>query len=340
MTQTATKAYHRAGEFQQDVLSSRKIIFERGFDIGFHSAYKYISLKKKFTSYLYAFPNSGKTSILLDIYMHIARTYGTKIAIYSPEAGGKNHLVSYLVQVYLGKKLHGHNKQEATDTEWLEALNFIDGHFLLLAPKLIGKDKILFDSKEMFNQIYLAQKDYGWDIELLLCDPYNQLSKSDQDRRKSIADFTLENLTYINQVADEMDMHIQIAMHLRDEDSSVDKDTGIEYMPKPFPNKLANGQSVWRVGQTMIGIHRLPSGIIEKTTGSAYPENGTDVLVQKNKVFGAGEEGGFRLYYDVDRQKFYEIIGGNKYYCGEYDNPKPKQQELKPNYGFDEDIKF
>lgn len=316
---TGIKAYHRAGEFQEEILSNRHTIFETGFDIGFHSAHRYISLKKKFTSFLYAFPNSGKTSFVFDIYMHIARTYDIKIAIYSPEAGGKNHLVAYLVQVYLGKKLHGYNKQESTDEEWLDALSFIDSHFLLLAPKLIGKDKILFDSREMFNQIHLAQKDYDWDIELLLCDPYNQLSKSHEDRKKSISDFTLENLTYINQVAEEMDMHIQIAMHLRDEDSSIDKETGVEYMPKPFPNKLANGQSVWRVAQTMIGIHRLPKGMIEKSTGVFYPENGTDLLIQKNKIFGAGEEGTFRLHYDVPKQKFYEIIDGNRYYCGEYD---------------------
>ena len=335
------KIYHRAGEFQQEILDSRKITFERGFDIGFYSAKNFISLKKGFTSYLYAFPFSGKTSLVFDIYMYIARTTGAKIAIYSPEAGGKNHLVSYLVQVYLGKKLHGVGSQEATDEEWLEAIKFIDEHFLLLVPKLVGKNKILFDSKEMFNQVYQAEQEYGWKIEILLADPYNQLSKNELERKKSTADFTLENLTYMNQVAEEMDMHIQIAMHLRDEDSIIDKDTGIEYMPKPFPNKLANGQSCWRAGQIMIGMHRLPNGVVEKSTGMPYPENGTDVLVQKNKVFGAGEVGGFRLFYDVLRQKFYEIISGQHYYCGEYEalvNAEPII--IQPSTKFDEDDIF
>ena len=333
------KIYHRAGEFKQEILDSRQITFERGFDIGFHSAYKYISLKKKFTSYLTSFPFSGKTSLVFDIYMYIAKKYDIKIAIYSPEAGGKNHLVSYLVQVYLGKKLHGHNKQEATDEEWEEAITFIDNHFLLLVPKLIGKDKIVFDSKEMFNQVYLAQQEYGWKIDILLADPYNQLSKNSEERKKSVADFTLENLTYMNQVAEEMDMHIQIAMHLRDEDSIIDKDTGIEYMPKPFPNKIANGMSVWRVAQLLFGLHRLPSGVIEKSTGMPYPDNGTDILVQKNKVFGAGDTGNFRLFYDVERQKFYEEIGGQLYYCGEYEALITAEPSvMKPSTKFDDDI--
>jgi hypothetical protein len=241
--------------------------------------------------------------------------------------------------VYLGKKLHGHNKQQATDEEWEEAITFIDNHFLLLVPKLIGKEKVVFDSKEMFNQVYLAQQEYGWKIDILLADPYNQLSKNIEERKKSVADFTLENLTYMNQVAEEMDMHIQIAMHLRDEDSIIDKDTGIEYMPKPFPNKIANGMSVWRVAQLLFGLHRLPSGVIEKSTGMPYPDNGTDILVQKNKVFGAGDTGNFRLFYDVERQKFYEEIGGQRYYCGEYEALITAEPSvMQPSTKFDEDI--
>lgn len=336
------KAYYRAGEFKQETLDARVKTFERGFDIGFHTAYNYLSLKKKFVSYVYAFPFSGKTSLIFDIYMHIAKKYDIKIAIYSPEAGGKVALLSYLVQVYLGKKMHGVNAQYTTDEEWEEAIAFIDNHFVLLAPKLIGKDKVVFDTKEMFNQVYQAEKDYGWKIEILLADPYNQLSKNDEERRKTIADFTLENLTYINHVADEMDMHVQIAMHLKEEDSIVDKDTGIEYMGKPYPNKLANGQSCWRAGQTMLGLHRLPAGVIEKTTGAPYPENATDIHIQKQKIFGAGEVGSFRLFYDDSRQKFYELIGGKAYYCGQYEaetSANPTSQ-LKPSRKFEEEDIF
>lgn len=336
------KAFYRAGEFKQDILDSRDEILESGFDIGFESAKEFINFKKKFVQYLYAFPFSGKTALMFDIYMHIAKKYKEKIAIYSPEAGGKNFLVAYLVQVYLGKKLHGSRRQKATDKEWEEAINFIDNHFVLLDPKLIGKEKLEFSATEMFNQVYLAEKEYGWKIGFLLCDPYNMLGKTKEERQKTLADFTLESLTYINHVADAMNMNIVVAMHLRDEEMVTDKDTGIEYFRKPHPSKCANGQSVHRVMQIGLGIWRCPSGVIDASTGMEYPEYSTDVFIQKNKVQGAGGVGQFRLYYDEIKQRFYEIIVGKRYYCGEYEaeqekkkNSKPKTVDtIQPNYNF------
>lgn len=325
------KAFYKVLEFKKDILDSRNVIFDRGYTLGFESAKDFLSLKTKYTSYLYAHPFAGKTSFIFDIYMHIAKKYKANIFIYSPESGNKNALAAYLVQVYLGKKLHGKNRKEATDEEWLEALTFIDKHFIILQPKMVGKDKIEFDAKEMFNQVHTAEKHYGIKANILLVDPYNMLQKNAEERKKSLADYTLENLTYINQVAEEMDIHIQIAMHLRGEEQSIiDKDTGVEYLPKPQPYKIANGQSVWRVAKTMVGMWRCPSGVIEKSSGLLYPENATDFFVQKQKVFGAGEVGSFRLFFDDERQKFYEIINGKKYYCGEYElrNNQPQSKPL------------
>lgn len=318
------KAYYRVSEFQQSVLDSRDKVFERGFDVGFHSAKKYLSYKKGTTSYCYASAFSGKTSYIFDSYMHITKTKGVKIVIFSPEAGGRESVVSYLVQVYLGKKLHGHDAQTATDAEWLEALAHIDEHYIILAPKVVGADAINFTTKEMFSQVYAAMKDYGWEIDILLIDTHSMLRKDEDERRKSVADYILDNLYYINHVAESMNIHIQIAMHTSKTDTVIDKDSGIEFLPKPHPTRIANGENVFRTGQTMFGLWRCPNGVIEKSTGVPYPENATDFLVQKSKIFGVGQVGSFRLYYDDNKQKFYEIIDGKKYYCGEYE----EQQKL------------
>lgn len=314
------KSYYRASEFRQEIMDSRKVVFERGYEIGFHTAKEYISLKKGFTSYIYAHPFSGKTAFLLDVYVHIAKKYDIVIGLYSPEAGGKVHLVSYLVQVYLGKKLHGTGQRTATDEEWGEALDFIDKHFVIMDPLVVGKEAVKFTTKEMMNQIVLAERQYKLKISLLLVDPYNMVSKDDEERKMAIADFVLSNLYFFNKVAESMDMHIQIAMHTSGESSAVvDSDTGLEYLPKPFPSKVMNGQNVYRAAQTMMALWRVPAGVHEKETGVPYPENATDFLQQKQKIFGAGEIGKFRLFYDVPAQKFYEVIDGQRFYCGEYE---------------------
>lgn len=334
-----SKTYYRVAEFQQEVLSSRKEVFERGFDIGFHSAYNFLSLKRKHTSYVYAEPFSGKTSFLFDIYMYIAKKYGCVICLFSPEAGGRNALVSYLVQVYLGKKLHGKEQQEATDEEWLEALAFLNEHFIILDPKVVGKDKVDFTTETLFEQIYKAEKEYGLKIDILLVDPHTMLRKSEIDRKKSVSDYILDNLYYINHVAESMDIHIQIAMHSTSESTIVDKDTGIEYNPKPHANRIANGRNVFRTGQTMMGLWRCPEGVMDKTTGMPYPANATDFFVQKNKILGAGDVGSFRLFYDVDRQKFYEEISGQRYYCGEYEALiTAPPTSMQPSKSFDQDL--
>lgn len=338
MSETFKKNYFRVSERKEKILNDRKKNLERGFEIGYYSAHEYINLKKGTTSYIYAFPFSGKTSWLFNILMYIAKRYGTKIAIYSPETGSDSALVTFLVQVYLGKKLHGRDGQEATDAEWLEALDFIDNHFVILDPVLIGVNKITFSAKEMFKQVTIAEREYGWNVEIVVVDPYNLLARGEGEKSKPISEYTLENLSYINQVAEVLDKHIMIAMHLRDEEPIVDKESGEEYMPKPYPNKIHNGQSVWRAGQLMMGMWRTPTGAIEKSTGIPYEPYRTDFFVQKNKMLGAGEVGFFTLYYDVPSQRFYEIVDGVRYFCGEYEQRAIKQVKksaLKPNLNFD-----
>lgn len=340
-----SKAYFRVNDFKQEVLDKREETFERGFEIGFQSAYEYLNLKKKYTSYIYASPFSGKSSFILNTYIYIAKRYNAKIAIFSPESGGKDALVSYLCQLVMGKKLHGVGAQKATDEEWLEALKFLDSHFIILDPPVVGKDAIEFSAKEVFKQLSEACKEYGWKLDILLIDPLTMLRKSGEDRKKSIADYILDTLYYFNHIAQAWDIHIQIAMHIADTENVVDKDTGIEFTPKPFANKLHNGQNVHRTGQTMAGLWRCPAGVVEKSTGVPYPENATDVLVQKNKILGAGEVGSFRLYFDNNKQNFYEIIEGKRYGIGEYEaiqsnknKPLSDDSALKPNLNFGTEI--
>lgn len=334
-----SKAYFRVNEFRQEVLDKRDETFERGFEIGFKSAEDYISLKKGFTSYVYSEPFSGKSSFILNTYIYIAKKYDAKIAIYSPESGGRDALVSYLCQLVMGKKLHGIGAQKASDEEWMESLDFLNEHFLILDPPVIGKDAVEFSAQEMFKQLATACKELGWKLDILLIDPLTMLRKSEEDRKKSIADYILDLLYYLNHIAQAWDLHIQVALHTADTDIVTDKDTGIEYASKPFPSKLHNGKNVHRTGQMMVGLWRCPAGVVEKSTGLPYPDNSTDIIIQKNKILGAGEVGAFRLYFDNAKQNFYEIIASKKYYIGEYEGlSKSSDSAIKPNLNFGTEI--
>lgn len=319
------KVFFRANEFRDQILKTKEKTFERGFLPGFKTLDEYMSFKRGHTTYLYAFPHTGKSVFMSDLLIHQAKRYDNKIAIFSPEFGKKESLIHSLVQTYAGKKMYGENKQYISDDEWLSAMDFIDAHFVILDPPKKSKRKageldfVQFNLEAAFNEVYKANKAYGWDISLFVIDPMNHMEKSDADRKKQTADYVLDSLMFINEASETLNLHAIVVNHLRDADRVTDKETGIEYYPKGYPGDLLGGQNNWRAGQQMINLHRNPAGVIEKTTGMPYPEFSTEVLIQKSKPASAGKVGDVRLYFDDSRQKFYEIIDGHRFYAGEYE---------------------
>lgn len=320
------KVFYRANEFKDSLLGFKDKAFERGYLTGFKTLDEYMSFKVGFTTYLYAYPHVGKTIFMNDILIHMAKRYGIKMCVYSPEAGKKEYLTLTMMQTYIAKKMHGENKQIITDEEWVSARDFIDAHFVILDPPKRSKRKkfndldfMRFSFDAAFNEVHKAQKEYGWNIEMLVVDPFNHMERKQEDDRMQTQDFVLNTLLFVNEASEEMGLHTTIVNHLRDTERITDKDTGIEYYPKPFPSENRGGTSWWQAGYQMAGLFRCPSGVIEKATGVPYPDDCTDVLVQKSKPFGAGKLGSVRLFFDDSKQRLYEVIDGHKFYAGEYE---------------------
>lgn len=329
-----SKIFFRASEFKEQIVEAKKIAFERGMSLGFHTGHESISFKKGFSTTVYSFPHVGKSVLLFDILVNQARSYDRKIAIYSPETGDKQTVVATLIQNFLGKKLYGTNRQVVSLDEYLEAIDFIDNHFIIIEPDLVDKTK-KFTFREAFNTVHLANAEYGWNIDILLLDPFNFMQKDEAENRMPTQDYVLNSIMFINEASKKLNLHSIVVTHLRDAERVVDKDTGIEFYPKPFPNELANGQSWWRASMQMIGLWRCPEGVIDKTNGCPYPANALELYVQKSKPFGAGRLSSFRIFFDDNRQKFYEHIDGRNYYINEYEdlynNQNPKQLNLQPS---------
>lgn len=319
------KVFYRANEFKEQILQAKEKTFERGYLPGFRTLDDFMSFKRGYTTYLYAFPHTGKSVFMSDLLIHQAKRYNNKIAIFSPEFGKKESLIHSLVQTFVGKKMYGENKQFVSDDEWIHAMDFIDNHFVILDPpkksrrKDAGLDFDHFNLEAAFNEVFKAKKQYGWDISLFVIDPMNHMEKSDIDRKKQTADYVLDSLMFVNEASETLNLHTIIVNHLRDAERITDKETGIEYYPKGYPGDLLGGQNNWRAGQQMINLHRNPAGVIEKSTGIPYPECSTEVLIQKSKPHSAGKVGDVRLYFDDFSQKFYEIVDGHKFFAGEYE---------------------
>ena len=313
-----SKKYFRASEFKDDVYASQSETFEKGWPCGWSCGDDFISFKKGFTSYVYSHPHQGKTVWVTESLIHLAKNEGLNICVYSPEMGGKKEVVWNLIQVYTGKRLYGKGAQKINEQEIDKAMEFINKHFVVLEHNPFAKGVLeRFTVKDIFNQVHLAEKDYGKKIDVLCVDPFNLLDRELEDDRKAIQDYVLSTLSFINAASQKMQLHTILVAHLAGEELIMDKDTGIEYMPKPHPSKLAGGQSFWRAGFQMIGLFREPYGVL-KRDGFPYLENCMQVLVQKTKPFGVGKLGMFQVFYDTDTHTLYETFGDKKYRCGAF----------------------
>lgn len=317
MSSTKNKKYFRARECEQEVKDSINETFEKGLDCGWWCGDDYVSYKKGNTTYLYAHPAAGKTVFTVELFVHLAKNLGQKICIYSPETGGRKEMIWNIIQVYIGKRLYGKGAYKISAKEIEEGLKFAHDNFIILenVPSAEGKlDR--FTVRDILNQVHLAEREYNMKVDFLCIDPFNLLDREMEDDKKAIADYVLGTLNFINYAAKKMNIHILLVAHLAGDELIVDKDTGIEYMPKPHESKLAGGQSFWRAGFQMIGLFREPYGVTAKN-GIPYEENCTQVLVQKSKPLGIGKQGMFKIYYDKDTHTLYEKYGDVKFRCGE-----------------------
>ena len=337
------KKYSRASEFTQDILDAQNSTFDKGWSCGWDFGDENISFKRGYTSYVYSHPGQGKTVFVTEILLHLAKNEGLNICIYSPETGNKTDIVWNLIQVYAGKRLYGKSAHKITKTEIETALEFIDKHFIILEHNPF-QNKVLerFTVKDIFNQVHLAQTEYDRKIDVLCIDPFNLLDREVEDDRKQIQDYVLSTLGFINSASKKMGLHTILVAHLAGDELIVDKDTGIEYSPKPHPSKLAGGQSFWRAGFQMIGIHREPFGLVSKS-GVPYEENCMQVLVQKTKPLGCGKLGSFKVYYNTDTHTLYEKYGHLEFRCGELKKYgmsfSNTPSAIVPNKNFDKQLK-
>lgn len=345
-----TKKYFKASEFKDDVYKSAGETFEKGWSCGWECGDDYLSFKEGYTSYVYAHPHSGKTVFVTEILIHLAKNEGKVICIYSPETGTKKDIVWNLIQVYTGKRLYGKGAYKITTQEIDDAMFFINNHFIIIEHDPFANGKLeRFTIEDIFNQVHLAQKEYGKKIDVLCVDPFNLLDRKLDDDRKAIQDYVLGTLSVINSASKKFKLHTILVAHLAGDELITDKDTGIEYMPKPHPSKLAGGQSFWRAGYQMIGLWRPPFGVVDKKTGYSFPDNSLRVYVQKSKPFGVGRLGMFEIFYDNDTHTLYETYGDVHFRCGElskrgiaFNNPsagiKPSEHWTEPMKARDEQL--
>lgn len=337
------KIYYRASDVVGELVESRSVAFERGMDTGFFTLDSFISFKKGYSTVIYSPPHVGKSVITLDMLVAMARRTGEKIIVYSPEYRKVSEMFFALIQTAMGKAMYGEDSDLIEDDEFIDALNFIDEHFVVLAkPPRTKGGQIKFTVKRIFTAVREAEEEYGWNFSVLFIDPFNFLDKDIEEAQLLVQEYVLEVNDKIVEFSGVLDLHTIISAHTRDMDLVYDKDADVSYYPVPHPSQIMSGQSWFRGGYQIIAYWRCPAGVIEKSTGIPYPENATDIICQKTKPYGIGKLMKSRLFFSPETHRMYELIEGKKYFANEYyatlktlPNTATVNKSIKPNVNFD-----
>ena len=159
---------YRAKDLTEDIWDLYKGKSQKRYYCGFSSIDPFFKIIKPSFNLFTGTPNSGKSSLTLEIALRTAREHGFKYLIFSPESSLAVNL-KRLVEKYCQKPFDIMFHNRADETEVLEAIEFIHEHFLFLdmeqeSPSI---DWILERARLVHEE---------FDIDGLIIDPYNEIN--------------------------------------------------------------------------------------------------------------------------------------------------------------------
>lgn len=348
------KLFYTAKEDYRELIDGRKQAFQRGLPTGFITLDNIASFLPGYQTLVYAPPHVGKTVITMDLLMAQAEM-GKNICIYSPEFRDRKEVFNTLIQARLKKSFFGPAKDTITDEEYIEALEFVDSHFVVIVKprRLRDNSQEKMSIKTLFRVLTDAGKVLGREIHFLFIDPMNYVEKDADEKFLDTQEYVLNLYDQIGEFSQITGVHTILSAHTRDVELIADKDTGIRYYGVLHPSEVMGGQSNYRSSYQILHLWRAPEGVAD-VNGMPYPANYNKIITQKSKPFGIGKIGDTSqtpgmdgLYFDPDTYTMYEIVNGRRYYRNEYyvtqgrtDFQTPKPQEASKKSWEDEEDLF
>lgn len=304
-----TKNYTRISEFRASVELLYEKGITRGLYCGFETLHEYYTVKTGVTTYLYGSPFSGKTEFWFDILVTMTELYGWHHVIYSPESGTKSEIAAELISKKCRKPFYKQFQNHLTEDDLFRELDWLDEYFFIIDPQETD-----ITIEDFFKAVDGIERDYNVKINSTVCDPFNELKHEfGLDGRQ---DLYIENkLGVIRRNAITHNRHNAIITHCTDQVQVKDTDTEgkeVYYYPIPSPRQIAGGQAWYRKAMNLICVWRPPANVIDKNTGTPFKENEVNIIIQKFKPKGTGKKGIIKLYYDQQKNRYYETINGNQ----------------------------
>jgi hypothetical protein len=328
------------GDFIDDVWKSKKTAGKRGWDTGLPVTDEILSYVKGYPTTVYSYAHQGKTQWVIEECVYLARKYGVISALYLTEAGSKGEALLDIAQTVLGKQAH-----LITDEELLLVIEWASKYFYFA-----DVEEKFANVVEIFKEVR-DLKSSGIDVQNVVIDHYHALEKHSQQQFMDRADNTKFVMKQIGRASKKFDVHCFMLFHVRDTDPVKCPTSHIWYLPRPEPYAISGGQQAGYLSYNMMSVWRPVSrddhyGVINPITGAPYELNESIITCSKVKPKGAGRLGSRTIAFDVERQQYYCVYQGRRYYQGDYEglppislNESPKPQEApKKSWEDEEDL--
>jgi len=333
------KMYKTMRDSWEEVLHFREHGYQRGVDIGWKVAEEYMTILKGTTSIGFGAPYSGKTQFFFNVMINIARTQDWRFVIFTPETGSVSQIYGELISISAGQSFIGDFKM--TEDRFKEHSNFIAKHFLVIDNE--GKN---MEVEDFYNQIEAIEREYDIHVDCTLIDPANflDLNVNAQGGREDKAWGKVYDAMLTDARMNKR--HNAIITHTRDQ--QIQKRGEQMYYPPAHPREMAAGQISFRKGMLIWSAYRpldINNNPLTDEDGNLYEENETHIIISKAKPKGTAKIGRFKLYYDFQRNQYYEEFLGGKKYPNEHEEQgvviaNNAQNVIEPNIEFDEEVPF
>jgi hypothetical protein len=334
----------------------------RGAPTGIRALNRKWSLKKGYSTSVFAAAGQGKSIFGLEICMNTSEFDGWKWAVYTPETGTVVEVYIELLWMY-----HGIKVESQTKAQLQEAKEFVGKHFFVIdfdandamrkrAENNNKKEKFDTSDKDIFdpcvNDIYREafKVEDGLDIKLdgVFIDPFTELSMPNESGVREDVNYG-QHLSRCIRYSKRHNIHTIISFHTAKQTTK--NFNGISYTDIPHPSEILNGMMTHRKSYMMLSVWVPPVGLPNPmNNGVPFREFETVVTISKVKPKLMGAKGQVSIFYDPERNRYYEedSSGNKQYACKKNNQPQgylepvteaqidlvediTKMQEIAPN---------
>lgn len=305
-----------AGIFREaDIHADLDLLYDNGLQpglsIGFKALTKRESLKELYTiapgmlTGVLGVPNMGKSTFIEQVTVNLAREYGWRFAMFTPETAPVEYAVSQIVEKFVRKPFTKGPTERLSKEELEYAAEWVGEHYYWIMPteEDFGIDTVLKKTQVLIQR-------YG--VNGLVIDPWNNL--------EVFLPHGMTETTYLKQCirklkifALDRKIHVWIAIH----PSKLLLNPKTKKYDIPRPYDCMGGSYWYNMLDFILAYHR------EKPSDLGEP---AEVHVQKVKRRHLGELGFGRVGFNVVTGNFFDL-----------DNVYANEKSVRTGWGYDAD---